>query len=575
MWLIRNMKIRTKLIGAFVLFCAGIIFIGFTGMTNMKDINDANDIIYSNNYLSTTRIQDAGSVFRDIRLYTERMINEKYKEKYEEYYDQVSKKSTELKSILDDYQSLIVHEEDQIIFDELKNAFQAFEKEQKFIFKMAGKGKFIEATNYNISTMDRISDIVQSSIDKLVEFNVEDAQKNVSAATGQYNNSSAMMRTFMIVICIAAILIGFFISIMITRPMNAVRKVTEKISNGNLSVSLPQRYVQQKDEVGKLSKNVQRMKESLNKTVLGIKDATDNLDAHITSNNNVLTDLNDQIKETASAAQQLSASMEQTGAAAQEMNTTAFEIETSIQTVVDKAEGGAKKANDISERAAKLDRRVVKSKEKATKVFEEIKEDLTKALEESEAVNEINLLADAILEITSQTNLLSLNASIEAARAGSAGRGFGVVANEISKLAENSQKTVNEIQNITSIVKSAVQNLSERSNTLLNFVAEDVTNDYEEMITSAKAYRSDAIYIRDMANDLNAASEEASSCVNSLLGTITDIAQASQEGAKTTAVLAEQTTGIKFNAETMVENMEETKSTSNQLLMLVDIFKTE
>lgn len=572
--MIRNLKVGIKLLGSFLIFCAGIVFIGFSGVRSMKDINEANNIIYSNNYLSTVKIQKVGSLFSDIRLYTERMMNEKYEDSHEEYRGIITKKLDELHTLLSEYERLITDEEDQKNFEQLSNIVTAYIEKQKLILTMAGREKFIEATNYNIFNVDPINVKAQECMEQIVAFNISDAEKNVEAATRQYSSGSKMMRTSMAGICLIAVLLGIIMSLMITRPLNAVKRVTERIAQGNLAVDLPGRYIRQKDELGMLSKNVHAMKESLSQTVSGIKAATDNLDQQITSSNKTLARLNAQIKDTASAAEELSSSMKHSGALAQEMNEAAAEIETTMQTVSDKAEDGAQKANEIFRRASSLEANVNNSKDKTVQVFDEIKSGLTKALEESAAVNEINMLASAILEITSQTNLLSLNASIEAARAGESGKGFAVVANEISKLADHSQATVTKIQEITSVVKGAVNNLSLRSNRLLNFVAEDVINDYENMMDAAKAYRNDAVFISEMTNDLNMASEEAIDCVSTLVGAINVIAESSQKGVKTTSIVVEQTTGLANNADSIVSNMQETATTSNQLLELVDQFQT-
>lgn len=95
---------------------------------------------------------------------------------------------------------------------------------------------------------------------------------------------------------------------------------------------------------------------------------------------------------------------------------------------------------------------------------------LSKAIEDTKFVDEINKLLETILDITDQTNLLALNAAIEAARAGEAGKGFAVVAEEVRKLAEESSNTAGQIQKITETVVSSVKELANNSQQLLDFM---------------------------------------------------------------------------------------------------------
>lgn len=119
---------------------------------------------------------------------------------------------------------------------------------------------------------------------------------------------------------------------------------------------------------------------------------------------------------------------------------------------------------------------------------------LSKAIEDTKSVDEINKLLEAILDITDQTNLLALNAAIEAARAGEAGKGFAVVAEEVRKLAEESSNTAGQIQKITETVVSSVKELANNSQQLLDFMNVNIVKDYDDFVWTGDSYSNDAKY---------------------------------------------------------------------------------
>ncbi len=573
MRILYNVKLKVKLLGAFFILIAAMLLIGVMGMIAMGKINDANTEIYENNFKATSAMQTINNGLSDVRRFALCMTIEKYAADIASYEKNITDTDTVCLAQMDLYKSKIIDKEEEALYAEFEKNVNSYLSERNKVMEMAKQGLYDEAEEHNTNIALPLANTAQQSIDALIAFNEHYAESNVNDANQDYISNLTQTIIIIAISIIVAIALGLFISSLITKPLNSVRDVAEKIADGDLTVEIPARYLAQKDEIGMLANNIEDMKQGLIITVSGIMESSNSLGLQVSSTNEILGVLNDRITDTSAATEELSASMEETGASAEEMNATAAEIERAVETVAEKAEEGANKSSEIHSRASQLGKDVNTSIEKSNTIFNEIKVSLEKALEDSKAVDEINALADAILGITSQTTLLALNASIEAARAGEAGKGFAVVANEISALADNSKNTVTQIQAITKVVMSAVNALASNSTNLLNFVATDVTKDYHDMLTTADSYTTDAVYVSDLTSDLSATSEELLASVQVLMRTINEVSLAAQEGARTTTVVAEQTSDISTNASIIVGNMDETHKTSDTLVELVHKFK--
>jgi methyl-accepting chemotaxis protein len=372
---------------------------------------------------------------------------------------------------------------------------------------------------------------------------------------------------------VLSIPLGIAITRSVTKPLKYVCEVSEKLADGDLTVHLDEKTLASKAETGDMLRSIKDIKDKLNDTVTLINQSSLRLDALVGENAAALSALNESLQETAAAAQELSAGMEETAASAAEMDATSQEIERAIQVVAAKAQEGAGMAGGISQRANKLKENFTASRNNADNIFNRIKGELTKSLEEAKAVQEINTLADAILSITSQTNLLALNAAIEAARAGEQGKGFAVVAEEIRTLAENSKDTVTQIQNIAGLVVQSVNKLVEDANSLLGFVSGDVSKDYAAMLSAADEYDQDALSVNDMTNELSAISEELQASIQTMMTTISEVAKAANEGAMTTEMVAAKVTDITGNANDVNRNSSSTKNAADDLSQMIRKFK--
>lgn len=281
-------------------------------------------------------------------------------------------------------------------------------------------------------------------------------------------------------ICILLISIIFCIILIrtITKPIFVLTNHLKTIATGDFSLSIPEKYFKSKDELGDITRATHKMQQSIKKIVHAIILETDNINTAITVSNENFTNLSSNLQDASATIQQLSAEIEETASCTEEIDAASNNIELAIKTITEKAQEGALSANEISSKANDIKSNARTSQINANEVRLSIDKSVIEAIGKSKEVARIQSLSDAILEISSQTNLLALNAAIESARAGESGRGFSVVSDEIRKLAENSESTVNEIQNTINIVFEAVNSLVDTSKQTLEFIDTEVVKGY-------------------------------------------------------------------------------------------------
>lgn len=206
-------------------------------------------------------------------------------------------------------------------------------------------------------------------------------------------------------------------------------------------------------------------------------------------------------------------------------------------------------ATKMEESAAALVESAEWNKNDALEKVTPIGEALKKAMEESKSVEQIDGLTNDILGIANQTNLLALNASIEAARAGEAGRGFAVVADEIRELAERSKNTANHIQNINLLVTSAVADLVKTSDSLLDYVINQIVPDYDEFLESGEKYNEDAIHVHEVVSKFHEMATSIEAHLADINNNLDGIEASAEESAR-------GITDVTSNTESLVHNIE-------------------
>ncbi|MBT2338140.1 MULTISPECIES: methyl-accepting chemotaxis protein [Pseudomonas] len=540
-WL-NDAKFSTKLITSFFLCALITLAVGMLGVSGVSTLSARLQTVFNNNLVSVantaqTKTKAVGQTRDMYRLYVATAGNAPQSTK-DEFLASMKANQLASEQAFAAYRKGNLAEDERLAGDQMALDWPVYQAMvQRYVALMAA-GDLENGRVLLLGDLQKTYRKVMDQLTIMIDSNDRQINEGVQAAARQEASARTILYSGIVIAFIAALLLGVFISRLISRPIAVAVDCAERIAQGDLTQHITSN---RRDEAGQLLKALGDMQGSLRSTIQQIASASDQLasaaeelTAVTDDGSRALTRQNDEIQQAATAVTEMTSAVE-------EVARNAVSTSQASQSTSSQASSGRDQA-----------RNAVQAINNAT---QELTSSTGLVRDLAVQVRDIGKVLDVIRGIAEQTNLLALNAAIEAARAGEQGRGFAVVADEVRALAARTQASTGEIESMIHAVQgradSAVdamgksqalvtetQSLARATGEALEQIAEGISqiNDRNLVIATASEEQAhvarevdrNLVNIQDLstqtaagANQTNASSQELSNLAlsfNALVG---------------------------------------------------------
>ncbi|KFE49013.1 chemotaxis protein [Pseudomonas syringae] len=516
---LRNLGIAPRASLCFALMALLVLFLGVMSLNKMADLNNSTLSIAKDGLTPTRLLGELADTTTRFRTMSYLIMVNRSQADIDKADARLEVLTNKARRIVDDYAPLVSGAEEAAKFREFKEALGNYLTAQDKLRQASQAKREAEIAELIRGDLKRYSDQMAPLVEWLLEVNRKDSEAAVAESSNNYVAARNVIIAVLVLTAIMTALLAVILTRSIVRPLNDAVRAAEDVARGDLTQTI---HTQGRDEVTRLQQALKTMQANLRDTLQQISgsatqvaSAAEELNAVTEEGSRALAQQNDEIEQAATAVNEMTAAVEEvannavsTSTASQQSSASAIQGRQRVQETVNAIQ---QMNNDVEVTAEQI-----------------------RSL--ADQTRDIGKVLDVIRAIAEQTNLLALNAAIEAARAGEAGRGFAVVADEVRALAHRTQQSTQEIEVMVSGIQqgssqavASMQNSSVRAQSTLD-VARSAGDALEEITRSVSEISDRNLVIASAAEEQAQVSRE----VDRNLVNIRDLSVQSSAGAHQT-----------------------------------------
>lgn len=569
-------KLSTKLIILIPVFILGI----FSIISNVMSVFNIKNVNRSAVQISEVSLKNVSSL-AEIQKQTQDMHNLGLShiiavdlDSMIQLVEKIRSQEDALEKDLESYKTYVTPDT-QKEYNDIKKNYEELKYECANVMAFSAAGKKEDAYELANGKISKCADAIESDIESIKKIVNQDANAQRQKLTSAYH-SSIGTSIVTILISIAA-LFSAMVAVLrwVIYPLaNTNREMNEIISEiDNRQGDLTRRVtITNNKEVASVGGGINAFMAKLQEIFRMISSNSRELEGVVNEVRESVQTSNGSVSDLSALTEELSATMQDISDNASRINENTESVAGEVKSIAEKTIEINQYTKEMKEHAEAMEHAARENMDTTGAKVNDIVSVLSQAIEDSNSVNQVDNLTNDILNIASQTNLLALNASIEAARAGDAGKGFAVVASEISQLAAASQEAANNIQSINAIVISAVHNLADNANGLVEYMNEKILPEFQKFVESGGAYHDKATFIESVMADFEAKTDSLQNSMDEIANSVNTISHAIEEGVSGVVSAADSTQVLVSDMDKISKKMDENFAIAEGLKKETSVF---